>query len=76
VLEVTGVLAALGYGNEPRLENALAFILDKQDDQGRWKLENSLNGKMWADIEEKRQPSKWVTLRALRVLRQASEAEQ
>jgi hypothetical protein len=32
-------------------------------------MEKSFNGKMWADIEEKGKPSKWVTLRALRVLR-------
>jgi hypothetical protein len=34
-------------------------------------MENSVNGKMWVDIEEKGKPSKWVTLRALRVLRMA-----
>jgi hypothetical protein len=69
VLETTAVLAELGYGNEPSLGNALQFILSKQDSQGRWKMEKTLNGKMWADIEEKGKPSKWVTLRALRVLR-------
>ena len=69
VLETTAVLVELGYGDDPRLGNALQFILDKQDAQGRWKIENSLNGKMWADIEEKGKPSKWVTLRVLRVLR-------
>ena len=37
-------------------------------EQGTWKLENSLNGKMWVDVEKKGQPSKWLTLTALRVL--------
>ena len=69
VLETTAVLVELGYGHDPQLANALQFILSKQDAQGRWKLENALSGKMWADIEEKGQPSKWVTLRALRVLK-------
>ncbi|MBC7250881.1 MAG: nitrogen fixation protein NifH [Anaerolineae bacterium] len=69
VLETTAVLVELGYGHDPRLQNALQFILDKQDAQGRWKLENALTGKMWADIETKGQPSKWVTLRVLRVLK-------
>ena len=69
VLETTAVLAELGYGDGPRLSSALQFILSKQDAQGRWKLENALSGKMWADIEEKSKPSKWVTLRALRVLK-------
>ncbi len=71
VLELTGLLVNLGYGHDPRLAHALRFILDKQDAHGRWKLENSLNGKMWLDIEQKGQPSKWVTLRALRLLKKA-----
>ena len=69
VLEVTALLAELGYGRDPRLENALRMILSKQDAHGRWKLANSLNGKMWIDIEKKGKPSKWVTLRALRLLK-------
>jgi hypothetical protein len=71
VLETAAVLVGAGYGEDPRLANALELILSKRDDQGRWKLENALTGKMWADIEEKRKPSKWVTLRALRVLKGA-----
>jgi hypothetical protein len=60
-----GVLARLGLGDDPRLANARRFILDKRQDSGRWRMEKSLNGKMWVDIEEKGQPSKWLTLRAL-----------
>ena len=75
VLETTAVLAALGYGRDPRLANAIQFILDKQDAQGRWKLHNGLNGKMWIDIEKRGKPSKWVTLRALRVLQQCASQE-
>ena len=69
ILEATAVLTELGYGDDPRLSNAIQLILNKQDAEGRWKLENSLHGKMWADIEEKGKPSKWITLRALRVLK-------
>ncbi|MFC2053394.1 nitrogen fixation protein NifH [Chloroflexota bacterium] len=68
VLETTAALVELGYGDDPRLINALQFILSKQDSQGRWKMERTLNGKMWVDIEEKGRPSKWITLRALRVM--------
>ncbi|HUW10300.1 MAG TPA: nitrogen fixation protein NifH [Anaerolineae bacterium] len=74
VLEIAGVLAVAGYGSDARLGNVLALIESKQDEQGRWMLENSLNGKMWADIEERKKPSKWVTLRVLRVLRRAGQA--
>ncbi len=69
VLETAEVLCALGYAGDPRLTNLLQLILRKQDDRGRWSLENSLKGKMWVDIETPGQPSKWVTLRAMRVLK-------
>ncbi len=71
ILETAEVLVDLGYARDPRLARAFDLILSKQDSEGRWKLENSLNGKMWADIEVKGRPSKWVTLRALRLLKQA-----
>jgi hypothetical protein len=69
VLETLSVLVALGYGRDPRLADAACWLLGKQDAQGRWTLEHGLNGKMWADIEQQGQPSKWVTLRALRVVK-------
>ncbi len=72
VLETASVLADLGYGADPRLNGAIQLILSKQDSQGRWILENSLSGKMWIDIEKQGQPSKWITLRALRVLKHAT----
>ena len=70
VLETTAVLVDLGYGQDPRLENAYQFILGKQDDQGRWKLENTMN-RMWFEVEKKGKPSKWITLRVLRVLKKS-----
>lgn len=69
ILETVTNLVDLGCGEDPRLTPALQWIAGKQDGQGRWKLENSLNGKMWADIEAKGRPSKWITLRALRVFK-------
>jgi hypothetical protein len=70
-LEVAAVLAELGYSDDPRLSHALQFILSKQDRQGRWRLENTLNGtlRVWLDIEQKGRLSKWITLRAWRVLK-------
>jgi hypothetical protein len=75
VLQNLEVLTTLGYGADPCLAGALGLVLGKQDAQGRWKMEYTYNGKTWVDIEEKKKPSKWVTLRALRVLkRSATEA--
>ncbi len=71
VLQNLEALALLGQAQNPRLANALKLVLDKQDARGRWKMEYTYNGKTWADIETKGQPSKWVTLRALRALKAA-----
>ncbi len=68
VLQNLEVLAALGQAQDRRLANALKLVVSKQDRQGRWPMEYSYSGKTWADIEKRGQPSKWVTLRALRVL--------
>lgn len=75
VLETTWVLVRLGYARDPRLARALEWILDKRDPRGRWKLGNGLNGKMWIDIERRGKPSKWVTLRAMRILSAAGLLE-
>lgn len=70
-LEILEVLALAGAIHDPRLTRALQAVEDKQDSHGRWKLEHTYAGKMWIDIETKGEPSKWVTLRALRVLKAA-----
>jgi hypothetical protein len=71
LLQVAEGLVALGYGKDPRLTNTLELIRSKQDDQGRWQLEYDYTGKTWLNFGEKKQPNKWVTLRALRVLKKA-----
>jgi hypothetical protein len=71
VLQNLEVLSSFGFATDPRLNPALELVLNKQDQEGRWKLEYTYNGKTWVDVEEKGRPSKWVTLRALRVLRRA-----
>lgn len=71
VLQNLEVLTASGQAQDPRLAHALELVSSKQDKQGSWMLEYSYNGKTWVDIEKKGQPSKWVTLRALRVLKAA-----
>jgi hypothetical protein len=71
VLQVVEALVALGLGSDPRLANALALVRSKQDDHGRWSLEYDYSGKMWVDFGKKKEPNKWVTLRALRALQGA-----
>jgi len=67
-LEVLDTLTRLGVHDE-RMQDSVDLVLKAQGSDGRWLLENTFNGKMWVDIEEKGLPSKWITLRALRALR-------
>jgi hypothetical protein len=39
-------------------------------------LEYTYAGKTWGDFGEKKQPNKWVTLRAARVLKLSTEIHQ
>ena len=68
MLEIVEVLSALGFAADARLDRAFQFLLGKQDEHGRWPLDYTYYGKTWVDVEEKGKPSKWVTLRALRVI--------
>jgi hypothetical protein len=69
LLQLVEALLNLGYGNDPRLQNAIELVRQKQDDQGRWVLEYEYTGKTWVAFGTKRVPSPWVTLRALRALK-------
>ncbi len=72
VLQILEALCELGYGADPRLQSSLDWLLAKQDAHGRWKNEYAYTGKTWADVETQGQPSKWVTLRACRVLKSSA----
>ena len=67
LLSALKALAAHGYGHDSRLVPLLKLLLSRQDDQGRW-LCGSVS-RTWP-IEKRNQPSKWITLDALRVLKQ------
>jgi hypothetical protein len=75
LLQVAEALTALGYGADPRLVNTLSLIRSKQDDTGKWLREKNYGywHKWWVDYGLYNKPNKWVTLRALRVLKQAGE---
>jgi hypothetical protein len=67
-LEILGILTGLGYKDE-RMNEAVDLVISKQNDQGRWILENTFNGRYQVNIEQKGKPSKWITLHALRMLK-------
>ena len=54
---------------DPRLEDAVTVLLKRGRPDGRWPVQNKHSGRVWFDMETGRQPSRWNTLRALRVRR-------
>jgi len=74
LLQVAEALTTLGYGADLRLANTLELIRSKQDEKGRWLLEKNYGywHKWWVDFGHFQKPNKWVTLRAMRVLKQAA----
>ena len=57
---------------DERIAEAVDLIAKKRDESGRWPLENPHPGRVHIEMEGAAgEPSRWNTLRALRVLRWA-----
>jgi hypothetical protein len=72
ILENALVLLDLGI-KDTRMQEAIDKIGSKQNSDGKWNLEGTFNGRFQVDIEVKGKPSKWITYRALRVLKKYNE---
>ncbi len=68
-LEILDILTGLGIRDE-RMEEAVNAVLEKQDEVGRWRAQNTYNSdRLLIPFEQKGEESKWITLRAMRVLK-------
>jgi hypothetical protein len=73
VLQVLEAACEAGAAGDPRLRPALEWLLGQQNADGRFANRYPYAGKMHLDIDRPGQPSRWVTLRACRVLKMAIE---
>lgn len=60
---------SVGADYDPRMQDALDVLLHKRRKDGAWPLQAKHPGQVHFDMETPGQPSRWNTLRALRVLR-------
>ncbi|MGD8626819.1 MAG: hypothetical protein PVJ34_19940, partial [Anaerolineae bacterium] len=67
-LEALEVLGRLGAEPHPPVVAALAAVGEKQDGQGRWRLERTPENR-WGDFGRIGRPNKWLTVRALRTFK-------
>ncbi|HYM96136.1 MAG TPA: hypothetical protein VET26_02445 [Candidatus Sulfotelmatobacter sp.] len=75
VLRGLDYLRAAGAMPDERVAEAIQLVEAKRDADGRWRLENPHPGRVYFAMDEgEGQPSRWNTLRALRVLRWYEQA--
>lgn len=68
VLRALDHFQAVGAPRDERLEDGIALVRARQRADGRWSLEYSYKGPTHFSLETLGGPSRWNTLRALRVL--------
>jgi hypothetical protein len=68
ILRALDHFQAVDAARDPRLSEAIDIIRRRRRNDGRWPLEYSYRGKTHFAIERVGAPSRWNTLRALRVL--------
>lgn len=58
-----------GDAPDPRLSEAIDHVRSRRLDDGRWPLDWNPTGRTWFDVDDGQgEPSRWITLRAMRVL--------
>ena len=67
-------LCEAGAAGDPRLDRAVDWVVGLQDSEGRWANRHSYRGKTTGDFDGPEPSSKWVTLRACRLLKDVAEA--
>ncbi len=69
VLRALDHFQAVDAPRDPRLAEAIDVVRGRRRPDGRWPLQNRHPGRVYFDLERLGAPSRWNTLRALRVLK-------
>jgi hypothetical protein len=68
ILRALDYFRSIGTARDARMDDALAVLRKKRRVEGRWPLQARHPGKVHFEMETTGQPSRWNTLRAMRVL--------
>jgi hypothetical protein len=69
ILRALDHFQAAAAPRDPRLTDAIDIVKNSRRDDGRWPLQHAYRGKTYFELERLGAPSRWNTLRALRVLK-------
>jgi len=75
VLRALAFFAQAGAERDPRLQEAIDLLRARQGPDGRWRNQKKFSGLSFFELEMGREPSRMLTLQALRVLRWWSPEE-
>lgn len=73
ILRVMDYFQFSGLKYDPRMDEVVEIILSKRTVEGKWKLSAAYSGQVHFTMEQAGKPSRWNTLRVLRVLRYAGK---
>jgi hypothetical protein len=76
LLKYADVLSRFAFlKDDPRLSEVIDLLIARQDGEGRWRAESVY--KFWKDLGfgQKKSPSPWITLLALRVIKRVNEVD-
>jgi hypothetical protein len=76
ILRALDYFRAVGLAYDPRLQDALDVLAQKRRPDGTWTVQAAHTGQVHFQMEKAGQPSRWNTLRALRVRQQWPESSQ
>jgi len=68
ILRALDCLRSLNWRYDSRMQDAIDLVLGKQGRDGKWTLAAAHPGRVHFEMEKTGQPSRWNTLRAMRVL--------
>jgi hypothetical protein len=69
ILRALDYFQAVDAPRDARLSEAIDIVRDARREDGRWPLQHTYKGKTYFEMERVGAPSRWNTLRSLRVLR-------
>jgi hypothetical protein len=69
ILRALDYFQAVNAPCDPRLTDAIDIVRSTRNNDGRWPLQNTYKGQTYFELERLGAPSRWNTLRALRVLK-------
>jgi hypothetical protein len=69
ILRALDYFQSAGASRDSRLTEAIDIVRSRRRHDGTWLLENRYNGKTYFELERLGKPSRWNTLRALRVIK-------